>query len=77
MVNGLWCEEPSAIKVEMVRHYKILFTEGASLRPIFCCDRVERISSDDVMALEKEFSEGEIVEAIRGCEGGWGIKLQV
>ncbi|GKE40510.1 hypothetical protein Tco_1463915, partial [Tanacetum coccineum] len=30
---------------------------------------VEKISSDDAMTLEKEFSEEEIVDAIRACGG--------
>ncbi|GJR73860.1 reverse transcriptase domain, reverse transcriptase zinc-binding domain protein [Tanacetum coccineum] len=65
MVNGLWCEDPSAFKEEMVRHYKLLFSEGSSVRPLFCCDRVEKISVEDATSLEKEFSEAEIVDAIR------------
>ncbi|GJZ47895.1 putative RNA-directed DNA polymerase, eukaryota, reverse transcriptase zinc-binding domain protein [Tanacetum coccineum] len=65
MVNGLWCEDPSAIKAEMVRHYKILFFERNSIRPLFCCEQVEKILVDDAASLEKEFSKEEIVDAIK------------
>ncbi|GKB98886.1 putative RNA-directed DNA polymerase, partial [Tanacetum coccineum] len=69
MVNGLWCEDPKLIKAEMARHYKALFSEGTSIRPIFCCDRVEKISVDDAFVVEKDFTEGEIWDAVRGCGG--------
>ncbi|GKD99776.1 putative RNA-directed DNA polymerase, eukaryota, partial [Tanacetum coccineum] len=69
MVNGLWCEDPNLIKAKVFRHYKTLFSERASIRPIFCCDRVEKISVDDAGLVEKEFTEEEILEAVRGCGG--------
>ncbi|GKC60107.1 kinase-like domain, beta-lactamase/transpeptidase-like protein, partial [Tanacetum coccineum] len=69
MVNGLWCEDPSAIKDEMVRHYKLLFSEGSSVRPLFCCEWVQKILMEDATSLEKEFSKAKIVGAIRSCGG--------
>lgn len=69
MVNGFWCEDPMAIKAELVRYYKLLFSEGCSIRPLFCCDRVEKIMVEEATSLEKEFSEGEIMDAIRSCGG--------
>ncbi|GJZ84480.1 putative RNA-directed DNA polymerase [Tanacetum coccineum] len=69
MVNGVWCEDPNLIKAELVRHYKTLFSEGTSIRLIFCCDRVERISVDDALLVEKEFTEEEILKAVRGSGG--------
>ncbi|GKD72638.1 hypothetical protein Tco_1330920, partial [Tanacetum coccineum] len=70
MVNGLWCEDPSSIKGEMFRHYKTLFSEGGLIRPIFCSKRVEKISQEDVSWMEKDFSEGEILDSVQGCRGG-------
>ncbi|GJY68782.1 hypothetical protein Tco_0471764 [Tanacetum coccineum] len=67
MVNGLWCEDPNTIKMEIARHYKSLFTEGVLIRPIFCCDRIEKLSVEDAALLEGEFSEKEVVEAVHGC----------
>ncbi|GKB54846.1 RNA-directed DNA polymerase, eukaryota [Tanacetum coccineum] len=64
------------IRGKMVRHFKKLFSEGVSVRSIFYYDRVEKISLDDAITLEKEFFEGEIVDAIMGCGGG-GIKIRV
>ncbi|GKE01496.1 hypothetical protein Tco_1389479, partial [Tanacetum coccineum] len=69
MVNGLWCEDPSVIKAEMVRHYKLLFFERNLIRPLFCCEQVEKILVDDAASLEKEFSKEEIMDAIRSCGG--------
>ncbi|GJX67803.1 hypothetical protein Tco_0303530 [Tanacetum coccineum] len=69
MVNGLWCEDPNLIKSEVVRHYKTLFSERTSIRPIFCCDRVEKISVDDAFLVEKDFTEEEILEVVRACGG--------
>ena len=60
MVNELWREDPKLIKVEMVRQYKTMFSEGDSTRPMFCCDRVEKISVEDAMLMEKDISEGQI-----------------
>ncbi|GKB63319.1 hypothetical protein Tco_0919505 [Tanacetum coccineum] len=54
MVNGLWCEDPNTIKMEIARHYKSLFTEGALIRPIFCCNRIEKLSVEDAALLEGE-----------------------
>ncbi|GJW03796.1 reverse transcriptase domain, reverse transcriptase zinc-binding domain protein [Tanacetum coccineum] len=51
----------------MARHYKALFFENEVIRPIFCCDKIEKISVDDVKLLEKQFSEKEVWEAIQGC----------
>ncbi|GJV90408.1 reverse transcriptase domain, reverse transcriptase zinc-binding domain protein [Tanacetum coccineum] len=42
-----WCEEPNVIKQEMVRYYKILFTERAKIRSRFYCDRVVIICDED------------------------------
>ncbi|GJT43501.1 transposon TX1 [Tanacetum coccineum] len=63
MVNGLWCKDPKVIKVEMARHYKSLYSEYGGIRPIFCCDRLEKISIVDAMSLEDIFSEKEAWDA--------------
>ncbi|GJX22503.1 hypothetical protein Tco_0226948 [Tanacetum coccineum] len=31
---------------------------GTTVRPIFCCERVEKISIDEANLLEKDFNEG-------------------
>ncbi|GKB74992.1 transposon TX1 [Tanacetum coccineum] len=69
MVDGVWCEDPMKIKMEMARHYKALFTDGKKVRPIFCCERIEKITEEGVRDLEKDFNENEVLEAIRGCGG--------
>ncbi|GJZ71757.1 reverse transcriptase domain, reverse transcriptase zinc-binding domain protein [Tanacetum coccineum] len=69
VINGVWCEDSKLIKMEMARHYKSLFSEQREARPIFCSDRLEKISEDDARVLEKEFNEEEVWEAIRGCGG--------
>ncbi|GKC03688.1 hypothetical protein Tco_0995298 [Tanacetum coccineum] len=69
VINGVWSEDPKLIKMEMARHYKPLFSEEREARPIFCSDRLEKISEDDARVLENEFSGEEVWEAIRGCGG--------
>ncbi|GKE67742.1 hypothetical protein Tco_1521903 [Tanacetum coccineum] len=54
-----WCKEPNVIKQEMVRYYKILFTERAKIRLRFYCDRVVIICDEDAGMLEGEISEKE------------------
>ncbi|GKC63795.1 putative RNA-directed DNA polymerase [Tanacetum coccineum] len=67
MVNGMWCEIPPIIKAEMARHYKELFSERTTIRPIFCCERIEKISMEEAIMLEGEFNEKEVWDAIQGC----------
>ncbi|GJZ80356.1 RNA-directed DNA polymerase, eukaryota [Tanacetum coccineum] len=62
-------EDPKLIKAKLVRHYKTLFTERDSMRPIFYHQRVEKILVDHATLLEKEFNEEEILDAVRGCGG--------
>ena len=52
MINGVWCEEPNIIKEEMARHYKSLYSEGMVTRPVFCCNRLEKISTEEARLLE-------------------------
>ncbi|GKE72401.1 hypothetical protein Tco_1534442, partial [Tanacetum coccineum] len=63
-----WVDKENKLK-EVVRHYKTLFFERASIRPIFCCDRVEKILVDDAFLVEKDFTEEEILEVVRACGG--------
>ncbi|GJU13333.1 putative ribonuclease H-like domain-containing protein [Tanacetum coccineum] len=67
MINGVWCEDPNLINEEMARHYKSLFFEGKVTRPVFCCNRLERISADEARVLEKEFNKKEVWDAICRC----------
>ncbi|GKE24807.1 cysteine-rich receptor-like protein kinase [Tanacetum coccineum] len=53
----------------MARHYKSLFFEGAATRPVFCCERLEKITMEEARLFEKEFNEKEIWETIMECEG--------
>nr|GEV86550.1 putative RNA-directed DNA polymerase, eukaryota, reverse transcriptase zinc-binding domain protein [Tanacetum cinerariifolium] len=69
MVNGVWCEDPKVIKMEMFRHHKNLFAKGSLARPTFCCDRIEKVTEVDARRLEREFSEKEVWEEIQGCGG--------
>ncbi|GJY91227.1 hypothetical protein Tco_0506423 [Tanacetum coccineum] len=74
MVNGLWCEDPSLIKAEMVRHYKTLFSESGALHPIFCCDHAEKISGEDATMVEKDLSKEEILDMVCGCGGDKALR---
>ncbi|GJS19725.1 reverse transcriptase domain, reverse transcriptase zinc-binding domain protein [Tanacetum coccineum] len=68
MINGVWCEDPTVIKSEIMRHYKELFMKRSTSRPIFCCERIHKISREEAALLEKEFSE---VEIGSGSEFDW------
>nr|GEV27293.1 arginyl-tRNA synthetase, class Ic [Tanacetum cinerariifolium] len=70
MVDGLWCEDPKKIKMEMARHYKTLFTDETKVRPKLCCERIEKITKEMARDLEKDFNENEVLKAIRGCGDG-------
>ncbi|GJR70222.1 reverse transcriptase domain, reverse transcriptase zinc-binding domain protein [Tanacetum coccineum] len=59
--------DPMVIKAEMARHYKKLFSEAGVTRPTFCCDRIEKISGEEAISLEKFFSEAEAWETIKSC----------
>ncbi|GKF12317.1 hypothetical protein Tco_0050243, partial [Tanacetum coccineum] len=66
-INEVWSGDPALIKAAMARHYKELFVERLAVRPIFCCEKVVKISRDEVTMLEREFSEMEVWDAVRGC----------
>ncbi|GJS42893.1 hypothetical protein Tco_0567936 [Tanacetum coccineum] len=66
-INEVWSGDPALIKAAMARHYKELFAERLAVRPIFCCEKVVKISRDEVTMLEREFSEMEVWDAVRGC----------
>ncbi|GJY42877.1 hypothetical protein Tco_0431090, partial [Tanacetum coccineum] len=59
IVNGVWCEVPNLIKAEMASHYKLLFSERGSPRPIFCSNKIVKIDVDEARALERGFCEKE------------------
>ncbi|GJX92002.1 putative RNA-directed DNA polymerase [Tanacetum coccineum] len=65
LVDRVWCEEPNSIKKEMVRHYKTLFSEGERI----CCDRIIKISCEEVNRVESDFDEKEVWQEIGGCGG--------
>ncbi|GKE11342.1 hypothetical protein Tco_1414893 [Tanacetum coccineum] len=69
MLNGIWSEDPGAIKMEVERYYKALFFEGMTIRPLFCCDRIEIFLDNEAAMLETELKEKEVWEAICGCGG--------
>ncbi|GKC36202.1 hypothetical protein Tco_1048586 [Tanacetum coccineum] len=63
MINGIWCEEPKLIKEEIARHFKNLFSKGRKIRPIFCSNKIEKISMEEARLLERGFEEKEAWEA--------------
>ncbi|GJT43273.1 putative RNA-directed DNA polymerase, eukaryota [Tanacetum coccineum] len=67
--DGVWCEDPKKIKMEMARHYKALFMNRTKVQPIFCCERIGKITKEEARDLEKDFNKNEVLEAIRGCGG--------
>ncbi|GJS41641.1 hypothetical protein Tco_0566684 [Tanacetum coccineum] len=43
--------------------------DGATLRPIFCCERIEKITVKKARWLEEELNEKEVLAVIHGCGG--------
>ncbi|GJR95889.1 transposon TX1, partial [Tanacetum coccineum] len=66
MVNGVWHEDPNLIKKEVTRHYKVLFSERTAIRPIFCSNKVKKISTKEARLLEQEVTKKEIWDTICG-----------
>nr|GEZ63636.1 putative RNA-directed DNA polymerase, eukaryota [Tanacetum cinerariifolium] len=53
MVDGLWCEDPKVIKAEMARCFKNLFLDMGVIRPVFCNNKIVKISEGDAHMPEK------------------------
>ncbi|GJZ02652.1 putative RNA-directed DNA polymerase [Tanacetum coccineum] len=63
LVNGLWCEEPTEIKEEVLRYYKNIFSETRFHKPMFASDRMNKLSDIKALNLEAQFTKKEIWEA--------------
>ncbi|GJX76965.1 putative RNA-directed DNA polymerase [Tanacetum coccineum] len=67
LIDGVWCEDPRRIKIEIFNFYKTIFSSNGERRPRFANDRVPKISVEDAGRLEEQFSEKEIWDAVSGC----------
>ena len=66
-VDGTWSEEPLEIKRGVREYYESIFMETSCERPRILSDGFQRISEDDVSMLEDQFSEAEVLVAVKNC----------
>ncbi|GKV26502.1 hypothetical protein SLEP1_g35790 [Rubroshorea leprosula] len=67
--DGQWVEDPEMVKDEMVKHFRNMFQEDDWNRPIPSNLEFRRISKDQKDWLERPFTEEEIDEGLKSCEG--------
>ncbi|GKV03045.1 hypothetical protein SLEP1_g15411 [Rubroshorea leprosula] len=67
--DGQWVEDPEMVKDEMVKHFRNMFQEDDWNRPIPSNLEFRRISKDQKEWLERPFTEEEIDEGLKSCEG--------
>lgn len=69
IVNDNVVEDPHLIKLEVHNHFQKLFSEEWKVRPFFCPNRNILIDESMRANLTANFSELEIWNAIKGCDG--------
>ncbi|GJZ70286.1 putative RNA-directed DNA polymerase [Tanacetum coccineum] len=65
--NGIWSEEPTEIKEEILRYYSNIFSKTRMDRPTFASNGVSKLSGLEEKNLESRFTEKEIWEAVSRC----------
>ncbi|GKV27934.1 hypothetical protein SLEP1_g37047 [Rubroshorea leprosula] len=69
MREGVWCEEPDAIKNEIAKYFRKLFQGDSWNRPKPGDLKFQQISEEKKEWLERPFSVEEIEEGLRSCDG--------
>ncbi|GKV32708.1 hypothetical protein SLEP1_g41295 [Rubroshorea leprosula] len=69
MCDGRWVEEPTLVKKEVETYFRKLFQGEDWKRPRPAGIQFKQISTERKEWLERPFSEEEIEEALRSCEG--------
>ncbi|XP_071731598.1 uncharacterized protein [Rutidosis leptorrhynchoides] len=67
LINGVWCEDPLAIKDEAYSHFKSRFEESPGFRPSLIDLSYPTLSPDEANDLETPILESEVLEAIHDC----------
>ncbi|GLU06807.1 hypothetical protein SLE2022_238000 [Rubroshorea leprosula] len=69
MCDGVWCEEPDAVKNEIAKYFRKLFQGDSWNRPKPGGLKFQQISEEKREWLERPFSVEEIEEGLRSCDG--------
>ncbi|XP_028082409.1 uncharacterized protein LOC114283731 [Camellia sinensis] len=68
VVNGVVVDDPATVKLEVWNHFKSAFSESWKVRPriggVF-----QTLAGSQASDLEREFSEAEVWNALRACDG--------
>lgn len=68
-VADQWEEDPSRIKEAIRNHFKSFFTRDDTLRPKLRCPNLVKLSVAEKGNIERKFSEEEIWQVIKKCDG--------
>ncbi|WMV36831.1 hypothetical protein MTR67_030216 [Solanum verrucosum] len=69
IINGEEVKDREAIKVNMIEFYRKLYTESEMWRPSFEYVNCPRISQEEQDWLERPFTEEEVLNIIKQCDG--------
>ncbi|KAG5624658.1 hypothetical protein H5410_009876 [Solanum commersonii] len=69
IIRGDEVKEPEVIKVNMIEFYKKLYIETELWRPSFEYVNYPRISQEEQDSLQRPFSEDEVLNIIKQCDG--------
>ncbi|GLT47499.1 hypothetical protein SLA2020_211940 [Shorea laevis] len=72
LCEGMWIEDPDAVKEEIVKYFGRLFQGDIWDRPRLGGIKFQKISEKQKGWLERPFSEEEIEEGLRSCDGSKG-----
>lgn len=69
VVYGQLVMDPTAIKLAIIDHFKSFFAKEDKSRPTLRCSNLPKLSRAEATELEVPFSEEEIWEVIKSCDG--------
>ncbi|GKV45576.1 hypothetical protein SLEP1_g52642 [Rubroshorea leprosula] len=69
MCDGVWIEDPNAVKKETVKYFRSLFQGDSWNRPKPGGIKFQKISEEKKEWLERPFSVEEIEEGLKSCDG--------
>jgi len=73
-VGGQWCEDPEVVRGQVKNHFEERFTATKDFGVRLGAIKFKTISQEDKLSLISVFSEEEIREAVRQCDGSKSLK---
>lgn len=68
-VDGVIVQDPREIKLVVFNHFNSFFKKGQQVNAAFKCQNLAKLGAENRAMFEKKFSEEEIWEAIKSCDG--------